>query len=124
MWTARSGSGRRLRRPSPGRSRGPAGADSWASDAHKWLNTSYDCGIALVRDRAVLRAAMEASASYLPGDADSEAMHLTPQSSQRARGAEVWAALAALGRDGVAGLVDSTCGLAAPLRRRDAGGRP
>jgi glutamate/tyrosine decarboxylase-like PLP-dependent enzyme len=91
---------------------GAGEADSWATDAHKWLNTAYDCGIALVRDRAALRAAMEASASYLPGDADSEAMHLTPQSSQRARGAEVWAALAALGRDGVAGLVDRTCGLA------------
>jgi glutamate/tyrosine decarboxylase-like PLP-dependent enzyme len=91
---------------------GADGADSWATDAHKWLNTTYDCGIALVRDRAALRAAMEASASYLPGDADSEAMHLTPQSSQRARGAEVWAALAALGRDGVAGLVDRTCALA------------
>jgi glutamate/tyrosine decarboxylase-like PLP-dependent enzyme len=87
-------------------------ADSWATDAHKWLNTTYDCGIALVRDRGALRSAMEASAAYLPGDAGTEAMHLTPQSSQRARGAEIWAALAALGRDGVAGLVDRTCGLA------------
>jgi glutamate/tyrosine decarboxylase-like PLP-dependent enzyme len=52
------------------------------------------------------------------GEAGTEAMHLTPQSSQRARGAELWAALAALGRDGVAGLVDRTCGLA----RRFAGG--
>jgi glutamate/tyrosine decarboxylase-like PLP-dependent enzyme len=58
------------------------------------------------------------SGAYLPGEAGTEAMHLTPQSSQRARGAELWAALAALGRDGVAGLVDRTCGLA----RRFAGG--
>jgi glutamate/tyrosine decarboxylase-like PLP-dependent enzyme len=87
-------------------------ADSWATDAHKWLNTAYDCGIALVRDRAALRSAMEATAAYLPGDADTEAMNLTPQSSQRARGAEVWAALAFLGHDGVAGLVDRTCRLA------------
>ena len=87
-------------------------ADSWATDAHKWLNTPYDCGIALVRDRGALRSAMEASAAYLPGDADTEAMNLTPQSSQRARGAEVWAALAFLGRDGVAELVDRTCRLA------------
>jgi len=93
-------------------------ADSWATDAHKWLNTTYDCGIALVRDRGALRSAMEASAAYLPGEADTEAMHLTPQSSQRARGVEIWAALACLGRDGVAGLVDRTCGLA----RRFAGG--
>ena len=88
---------------------GAAAADSWATDAHKWLNTTYDCGIALVRDPAALRAAMQATAAYLPAGADREAMNLTPQSSQRARGAEVWAVLASLGRDGVAGLVERTC---------------
>jgi glutamate/tyrosine decarboxylase-like PLP-dependent enzyme len=99
----------------PGRARqvaGAAAADSWATDAHKWLNTTYDCGIALVRDPAALRAAMEAGAAYLPEDAAREPMQHTPQSSQRARGAEVWAVLAALGRDGVADLVDRTCRLA------------
>ena len=97
---------------------GIAGADSWATDAHKWLNTTYDCGIALAADPRALRSAMEASAAYLPEDAVLEPMHVTPQSSQRARGAEVWAVLAALGRDGVAALVDRTCALA----RRFAGG--
>jgi glutamate/tyrosine decarboxylase-like PLP-dependent enzyme len=91
---------------------GMAGADSWATDAHKWLNTTYDCGIALVRDPAALRAALEAPAAYLPGVTAREPMHFTPQSSQRARGAEVWAALAALGRDGVADLVERSCRLA------------
>jgi glutamate/tyrosine decarboxylase-like PLP-dependent enzyme len=91
---------------------GVAGADSWATDAHKWLNTPYDCGVALVRDAAALTAAMEAPAPYLPGTADREPMYFTPQSSQRARGVEVWAALAALGRDGVADLVGRTCELA------------
>jgi glutamate/tyrosine decarboxylase-like PLP-dependent enzyme len=91
---------------------GVAGADSWATDAHKWLNTTYDCGIALVRDPAALSAALAASAAYLPDSAGREPSHFTPQSSQRARGAEVWAALAALGRDGVAGLVERTCRLA------------
>jgi glutamate/tyrosine decarboxylase-like PLP-dependent enzyme len=91
---------------------GAAGADSWATDAHKWLNTAYDCGIALVRDPGALTAAMEAGAAYLPGTGSREPMHLTPQSSQRARGAEVWAALASLGRDGVAALVERTCRLA------------
>jgi glutamate/tyrosine decarboxylase-like PLP-dependent enzyme len=90
---------------------GVDGADSWATDCHKWLNTTYDCGVALVRDPAALRAAMESSASYLPGS-PGEGMHLTPQSSQRARGVEVWAALASLGRDGVAALVDKSCRLA------------
>jgi len=86
-------------------------ADSWAADCHKWLNTTYDCGIALVRDPEALRAAMESSASYLPGGTG-QGMHLTPQSSQRARGVEVWAALASLGRDGIADLVDRSCRLA------------
>jgi glutamate/tyrosine decarboxylase-like PLP-dependent enzyme len=91
---------------------GLAEADSWATDVHKWLNTTYDCGVALVRAPQTLAAAMEASASYLPGEDGHESMHLTPQSSQRARGAEVWATLAGLGRDGVANLVGRTCQLA------------
>jgi glutamate/tyrosine decarboxylase-like PLP-dependent enzyme len=90
---------------------GAADADSWATDAHKWLNTTYDCGVALVRDPGALQQAMQATAAYLPGAA-AEAMHVTPQSSQRARGAEVWAVLATLGRAGMAGLVDRTCLLA------------
>jgi len=90
---------------------GVEAADSWATDCHKWLNTTYDCGVALVGDPQALRAAMGASASYLPGSAG-EAMNVTPQSSQRARGVEVWATLASLGRDGVAELVANSCRLA------------
>ena len=102
---------------------GVSGADSWATDAHKWLNTTYDCGIALVRDPALLEAALEAPAAYLPGAQARQPMHFTPQSSQRARGAEVWAVLAALGRDGVADLVERSCRLArrAADGLRDAG---
>jgi len=104
---------------------GTEGADSWATDCHKWLNTTYDCGVALVRSRDALAAAMEASAAYLPGAA-AEAMGLSPQSSQRARGVEVWAALAGLGTDGVAGLVERSCRLAARFAARmlDAGFEP
>jgi glutamate/tyrosine decarboxylase-like PLP-dependent enzyme len=90
---------------------GMAAADSWATDCHKWLNTTYDCGVALVRDQGALRAAMGASASYLPG-ADTEAMAMSPMSSQRARGIEIWAALATFGRSGVADLVSRSCRLA------------
>ncbi len=90
---------------------GVGAADSWATDCHKWLNTTYDCGVALVRDPDALPAAMGTSASYLPG-APAEGMNLTPQSSQRARGVEVWATLASLGRDGVAALIDKSCRLA------------
>jgi len=90
---------------------GAAAADSWATDCHKWLNTTYDCGLALVRDRQALQRAMESSAAYLPGAA-AEAMGMTPESSQRARAVEVWATLAALGSDGVADLVERSCRLA------------
>jgi glutamate/tyrosine decarboxylase-like PLP-dependent enzyme len=79
-------------------------ADSWATDAHKWLNVTYDCGIALVRPGS-LRRTFAAVAGYLPPDVGFEAMHHTPQSSQRARQVEVWAVLRTLGRSGVAQMV-------------------
>ncbi len=91
---------------------GVGGADSWATDAHKWLNTTYDCGIALVREGEALRAAMRAEAAYLPAGESREPMSLTPQSSQRARGAEVWAVLASLGRTGLSDLVGRNVALA------------
>jgi glutamate/tyrosine decarboxylase-like PLP-dependent enzyme len=102
---------------------GMAEADSWATDCHKWLNTTYDCGVALVREQEALLSAMQASASYLPGSAGADGMGLTPQSSQRARGVEVWATLASLGRDGIAALVDQSCRLARRFAdgMRDAG---
>jgi glutamate/tyrosine decarboxylase-like PLP-dependent enzyme len=86
------------------------GADSWATDAHKWLNVPYDCGIALVRRPEDLRRSFAAVAGYLPPDTAFEAMHHTPQSSQRARQVEVWAVLRTLGRQGVTDLIARTCG--------------
>jgi glutamate/tyrosine decarboxylase-like PLP-dependent enzyme len=88
---------------------GMAGADSWATDGHKWLNVTYDCGIVLVRRSEDLRRSYSSVAGYLPPDAGFEAMHHTPQASQRARQVEVWAALRTLGRRGVADLVDRSC---------------
>ena len=88
---------------------GVEGADSWATDGHKWLNVPYDCGIAFVRDAAALRGAMSISAAYLPGDERREPFHYTPEASRRARGVEVWAALMSLGRQGVEELVDRCC---------------
>ena len=90
-------------------------ADSWATDAHKWLNTTYDCGVALVRDRTALEEAMASSAAYLPPGDPAEGrdpMFFGPQSSQRARGIEVWSVLASLGRQGVSDLVARTVELA------------
>ena len=85
-------------------------ADSWATDAHKWLNVPYDCGLAFVRDREALRAAMAVSADYLPGEAAGRnPSDFTPELSRRARGVDVWAALRTLGRSGLADLVDRCC---------------
>jgi glutamate/tyrosine decarboxylase-like PLP-dependent enzyme len=89
--------------------RGLEGADSWATDGHKWLNVPYDCGIAFVRDRRALQAAMSISAAYLPADAPREPFHFTLEASRRARGIDVWAALLSLGRSGVEALVDRCC---------------
>jgi glutamate/tyrosine decarboxylase-like PLP-dependent enzyme len=88
---------------------GYAGADSWATDAHKYLNTPYDCGLAFVRDSQPLRAAMAVSAAYLPATVSGDSTDYTPELSRRARGVEVWAALHSLGRSGVAELVERTC---------------
>jgi glutamate/tyrosine decarboxylase-like PLP-dependent enzyme len=84
-------------------------ADSWATDAHKWLNVPYDCGIALVRNPQALRGAMGTAAAYLQESSIREPMHYTPELSRRARGVEVWAALKSLGRSGVAELVEGCC---------------
>ena len=78
-------------------------ADSWATDAHKWLNVPYDNGLAIVRDPEALRGAMSLQADYLPERAGRDPFDYTPESSRRARGLEIWAAIASLGRDGVAG---------------------
>jgi glutamate/tyrosine decarboxylase-like PLP-dependent enzyme len=85
-------------------------ADSWATDAHKWLNVPYDSGIAFVRDANALRAAMAITAEYLPTETQSRnPSDYTPELSRRSRGVEVWAALRQLGRTGVAELVERCC---------------
>jgi glutamate/tyrosine decarboxylase-like PLP-dependent enzyme len=84
-------------------------ADSSATDAHKWLNVPYDCGIVFVRDVASLRASMAAPASYLLSGSEREPMHHSPDSSRRARGVEVWAALRYLGQAGVRDLIRRGC---------------
>jgi glutamate/tyrosine decarboxylase-like PLP-dependent enzyme len=82
-------------------------ADSWGTDAHKTLNTPYDCGIAIVRDPVPLRSAVTMRASYLIHASDKgDPLDKVPELSRRARGVPVWAALKSLGRSGVADLVD------------------
>jgi glutamate/tyrosine decarboxylase-like PLP-dependent enzyme len=88
---------------------GIAEADSWATDAHKWLNVPYDSGLAFVRDAERLRAAMSITAAYLPQGEHREPSQYVPELSRRARGIEVWAALKSLGRSGLADLIDRCC---------------
>ena len=97
-------------------------ADSWATDAHKWLNVTYDCGIAFVRQPDDLARTFRSTAGYLPAGEQFEAMHHTPQSSQRARQIEVWAALRTLGRRGVERLVADACDAAVVIADRLRGG--
>jgi glutamate/tyrosine decarboxylase-like PLP-dependent enzyme len=85
-------------------------ADSWATDAHKWLNVPYDSGVAFVREAGVLPAAMAITADYLPTEAtERNPADFTPELSRRARGVEVWAALRSLGRSGVAEMIERNC---------------
>jgi len=88
---------------------GFAEADSWATDAHKWLNAPYDSGIAFVREAEHLRAAMTVGAAYLIAGAEREPCHYTPDMSRRARGLEIWAALRSLGSAGLADMIDRCC---------------
>jgi glutamate/tyrosine decarboxylase-like PLP-dependent enzyme len=92
---------------------GLAGADSWATDAHKTLNTPYDGGIAVVADAGALHRAMGVHASYLLQASTVDPYESVPELSRRARGVPIWAALASLGAEGVRDLVD---GLVAAAR--------
>jgi glutamate/tyrosine decarboxylase-like PLP-dependent enzyme len=84
-------------------------ADSWATDAHKWPNVNYDCGIVLVRDSHALRQAMTISAAYLKPGLLREPVNQTPEASRRARAVELWAGLKSLGKQGLAELIERTC---------------
>ena len=101
-------------------------ADSWATDAHKWLNVPYDCGVVIVRDAAAHRGAMGVKASYLEQTAGAERDELdwVPEFSRRGRSVPVYAALRALGRAGVAEIVDRGCAMAeriADILRKEKG---
>lgn len=91
-------------------------ADSWATDGHKWLNTPYDCGMAITRDPAAHSAAMRLTAAYLTnGGPVRDPMDFTPEWSRRARALPVLAALMELGRDGLAAMIERCCDHAAAI---------
>jgi glutamate/tyrosine decarboxylase-like PLP-dependent enzyme len=94
-------------------------ADSWSTDAHKWLNAGYDCGFVAVRDAAAHRAAMAGSGAYLMrSDAERESWEWVLDSSRRARGFALYAAIRSLGRDGIRAMVERCCDLAARMAER------
>jgi glutamate/tyrosine decarboxylase-like PLP-dependent enzyme len=107
LWAAASATRRHLLA-------GVEGADSWATDGHKWLNVPYDCGLAFCRNPGAHRASMTMQAAYFEGQGKwvRDAADWTPESSRRARSFVVYAALRSLGRDGIAELVDRCCDLA------------
>jgi glutamate/tyrosine decarboxylase-like PLP-dependent enzyme len=86
-------------------------ADSWATDAHKWLNAPYDCGMAIVRNGDALRKSMAINADYLPSEPTNPSDY-TLEVSRRPRGVDAWAALRALGRSGLADLIERNCRMA------------
>ncbi len=95
-------------------------ADSWATDGHKWLQTPYDTGFAIVRDAEAHRRAMAISASYLPpaADAERDPSAYVPELSRRARGFATWAMIRHLGRSGIAAIVERCCALAERMAQR------
>jgi glutamate/tyrosine decarboxylase-like PLP-dependent enzyme len=94
-----------------------AAADSWATDAHKWLNVPYDSGVAFVRPADGLRGAMGLTAAYLPQGEHREPSQFVPELSRRARGIDIWAAMKSLGRSGLAELVERCCDCAQRFAR-------
>jgi glutamate/tyrosine decarboxylase-like PLP-dependent enzyme len=100
-------------------------ADTWATDAHKWLNVPYDCGVVISRHPEDHRASMTASAAYLvqTKGVERDEVDWVPEFSRRGRGVPVYAAIRALGRSGVAAMIDRNCANArqmAELLRVDA----
>jgi glutamate/tyrosine decarboxylase-like PLP-dependent enzyme len=99
---------------------GLADADSWTTDSHKWLNVPYDSGVVVVRDPAAHHAAMSMGAAYyvLSEGAERDGFATVPESSRRARGFAVYAALRELGREGLVDLVRRCSALAGRMAER------
>ena len=96
-------------------------ADSWVTDGHKWLNTPYDCGIAICKHPMAVHSAMSTVAPYLSVGAEAAPKDMVPELSRSARGVEVWAALRSLGKAGVQDLIDRCCDYADTMAQELAG---
>jgi len=89
--------------------KGMNGADSWAADAHKWLNAPYDCGLVFVKEKVFLFDAMASSAAYLVQTGKRDPFQFTPEMSRETRGVPIWAALKSLGKQGLAHMIQGHC---------------
>jgi glutamate/tyrosine decarboxylase-like PLP-dependent enzyme len=90
--------------------RGIESADSIATDAHKWLNVPYDCGIVFCADESAHRSAMSLAAAYIVATGSERDPHeFVPEESRRARATPVYAAVRSLGREGFAELIERNC---------------
>ena len=119
---APSACGRRSRRSCGTWCAGVERADSWSTDAHKWLNAGYDCGFVAVRDAEAHRVAMATTAAYLLRSDQRESWEYVLDSSRRARGFALYAAIRSLGRSGVRELVERCCRLAQRMAEQLAAG--
>jgi len=84
-------------------------SDSWAVDAHKWLNTPYDCGITICRNPESVHEVMTTIAPYLTANTSVPPKDMVPEFSRRARGVEVWAAIKEMGKEGIVDLINRCC---------------
>lgn len=99
--------------------RGVDKADSWATDAHKWLNVPYDSGIAIIAHPEDHFSAMSLKAAYLEKEeTDREPLDWVPEFSRRARGFPIWAAIRVLGRKGLEEMIDRGSDLAARVAEK------
>ena len=109
MWMGRSGCGLPPRRNGHTWPPGWPTPNSWATDAHKWLNVPQDSGLAFVRYPAAMQATLDTTAAYLVASPRREPVQFVPEMSRRARGIEVWAAIRSLGRTGLAAMFERNC---------------
>ncbi len=76
-------------------------ANSWSVDGHKTLNTPYDSGVILCKDKEAMANALHMSGSYIVTSEKRDGMFYTPEMSRRARVIEFWAIIKQLGTNGI-----------------------
>lgn len=102
LWAAAS---REQRKNVPGMEN----ADSWSCDAHKTLNSGYDCGLVFCRKPEALATALTAGAPYLAFSDKRDGMLYATEMSRKAYGIVLWSIMKNLGANGVEKMIDDMC---------------